>query len=99
MELVNERTSSYSLGNGECVSVGNWRKARESFSSGNCVEIGSFRKSSRSMDTANCVEVGAGDMLVAVRDTKDNGRGPVLLIGGVIWGKFLRDVRNWSTQS
>jgi Domain of unknown function (DUF397) len=67
----------------------NWRKSSHSFSNGNCVEAADWRKSSRSGQKYNCVEVSSG---VAVRDTKNNGTGPVLRFSDEAWRKFLTDV-------
>lgn len=54
-----------------------------------------WRKSSASGSQNECVEVGefpAGD--VAVRDTKAEGRGPVLAFPASAWTAFLGDVKN-----
>ena len=37
-----------------------------------------WRKSSYSNDSGNCVEVTSADRLVAIRDTKQGGHGPML---------------------
>ncbi|MFD9551459.1 DUF397 domain-containing protein [Nocardia salmonicida] len=52
-----------------------------------------WRKSTYSGPDGNCVEVAflaGGD--IAVRDTKDHGRGPVLAFGPGQWRAFLSDV-------
>jgi Domain of unknown function (DUF397) len=53
----------------------------------------SWRKSSYSSTTGgNCVEV-ASDGGVLVRDTKDNGIGPVLSVPAAAWSRFLDGIR------
>lgn len=56
-------------------------------------------KSSRS-DTQNaCVEVNLGQGEgMGVRDTKDDGRGPVLLFGENSWTSFIAGVKDGSLQ-
>jgi len=52
-----------------------------------------WRKSSYSGgSSSNCVEV-ASDGGVLVRDTKDNGVGPVLSLPAVAWSRFLDGIR------
>jgi hypothetical protein len=85
------RKSSYSTGNGgACVEVGIWRKSSHSTGNGgSCVEVGSWRKSSHSTSNGgDCVEAASLDAAVAVRDTKDNGAGPVLRFGPRSWAEF-----------
>ena len=54
-----------------------------------------WRKSSWSAFNGNCVEVGSPRSgLIAVRDTKDAGRGPVLLFGSGAWGSFINALKN-----
>jgi Domain of unknown function (DUF397) len=49
-----------------------------------------WRKSSYSTYNGNCVEIThIGCDCVGVRDSKDRGTGPVLLVGGSQWGAFL----------
>ena len=51
------------------------------------------RKSSRSNGTAsNCVQTALIVNAVAVRDTKDDGRGPVLLVPVGAWSGFLSNL-------
>lgn len=54
-----------------------------------------FRKSSFSNPRGECVEVAFGpDGEVFVRDTKDDGVGPVLEFTAGEWDAFLKGVRN-----
>jgi hypothetical protein len=74
-----------------------WRTA--SYSNGgtsNCVEVGAipWRKSTYSnggMD--NCLEAGHARGAALVRDTKDNGTGPVLRVSPADWGRFTSAIR------
>lgn len=48
-----------------------------------------WRKSSYSGGNGgNCIEVGAGKDTVAVRDTKQADKGPVLVFGPAAWRRF-----------
>jgi Domain of unknown function (DUF397) len=54
-----------------------------------------WRKSSWSAYNGNCVEVaGLGAGLIAVRDTKQLGTGPVLCFDQTAWDSFLAGVKN-----
>jgi Domain of unknown function (DUF397) len=96
----NWRKSTHSGGSGgACVEVGStpWRKSTYSGGSGgNCVEIGStpWRKSTYSgASGGECVEAGAARGMVLVRDTKDNGEGPVLRVSAQTWRTFTTAIR------
>jgi hypothetical protein len=52
-----------------------------------------WRKSSYSGSGANCVEVGSAGGLVAVRDTKNRGNGPVLRVTPADWRRFMAAVK------
>lgn len=41
----------------------------------------------------NCVEVGAAAHVIAVRDTKQDGAGPVLRFSPAAWRRFAGQVR------
>jgi uncharacterized protein DUF397 len=86
------RKSSSSIGNGACLEVGAWRKSSRS-AAGNCVEAASWRKSQRSTHNGACAEVGAGAGVVGVRDTKNNGSGPVLEFSTGAWKDFISGLK------
>lgn len=53
-----------------------------------------WRKSSLSSGGDNCVEVGfADDGIIGVRDTKQQGRGPILEFFPSEWEAFVEGVR------
>jgi hypothetical protein len=74
-----------------------WRKSSYSNgSSDNCVEVGAlpWRKATYSNGgEANCVEAAHALGAVLVRDTKDNGTGPVLRVSPVGWKRFTSAIR------
>jgi len=65
------------------------------------IEVGvTWRKSSWSAVNGNCVEVaGLPGGLIAVRDTKDAGCGPVLTFGPTAWGSFVATLKNGDLPS
>ena len=96
----NWRKSTYSGGSGgNCVEVGSlpWRKSTYSGGQGGeCVEVGSipWRKSTHSGGSEGaCVEAGTAPGMVLVRDTKDNGKGPVLRVSAETWKRFTATLR------
>ena len=89
------RKSSYSTSNGgACVEEGIWRTSSYSNSNGgDCVEVGPWRTSSHSTGNGGeCVEAASLGAAVAVRDTKDNGAGPVLRFAPRAWAEFTRSL-------
>jgi len=52
-----------------------------------------WRKSSHSFSNGNCTEVAATKAGVLVRDSKQNGTGPVLSFPPADWRAFLAAVR------
>jgi hypothetical protein len=53
-----------------------------------------WRKSTYSSGQGdNCVEVAGVPGQVAVRDTKDNGGGPVLRVSGGDWSRFISTLK------
>jgi hypothetical protein len=73
-----------------------WRKSSYSDGTGNCVEVASasWRKSSYSSGTGNCAEVASADRFVAVRDTKQGRRGPLLKFAEDTWRRFLTETKS-----
>jgi Domain of unknown function (DUF397) len=57
-----------------------------------------YRKSSYSNSNSNCVEVGAKPKVVAVRDTKEKGFGPVLSFSPKAWTNFINSLKNLSRK-
>jgi hypothetical protein len=57
------------------------------------VTSAAWRKSSHSGNSGNCVEVGHVPGLVALRDSKDQGAGPVLSISPAAWSKFTNGIK------
>jgi uncharacterized protein DUF397 len=56
-----------------------------------------WRKSSWSSMNGNCVECAELDSgLIGVRDTKDHGRGPVLVFDKMAWRSFIGSVKKGS---
>jgi hypothetical protein len=80
-----------------------WRKASYSNDGGvNCVKVGTlpWRKSTYSNGaSANCVEAAHALGAVLVRDTKDNGTGPVLRVTSADWNRFASAIRADSALS
>jgi hypothetical protein len=53
-----------------------------------------WRKSTYSACNGNCVEVAElRPGLIGVRDTKDAGRGPVMVFEAAVWSSFLESVK------
>jgi hypothetical protein len=68
-----------------------WRRSTRSTTNATCLEA-RFKKSTRSGPSTACVEVGMPDGLILVRDSKDNGTGPVLSFTPAEWEAFLGGV-------
>ena len=65
-----------------------WRTSSFSSNGQTCVEVdpgAAWRTSSFSNNGATCVEVDPGPERVRVRDTKDRGTGPVLVLDPAAW--------------
>ncbi|HEX4833958.1 MAG TPA: DUF397 domain-containing protein [Trebonia sp.] len=52
-----------------------------------------WRKSSYSANGNNCVEAGSTPGSVLIRDTKDDGHGPILKASPADWRRFTRSVK------
>ena len=53
-----------------------------------------WRKSTYSSNGgASCIEVGQATRIIAVRDTKQNGTGPVLRFTPAAWRRFAKQVK------
>jgi len=59
------------------------------------IDRASWRKSSFSNLNGSCVEIGRLQPdRIAVRDTKDNGAGPVLVFTGAEWSAFIAGAKD-----
>jgi hypothetical protein len=57
-------------------------------------KVGNWRKSSYSANGGEqCVEAGHAPGEVLIRDTSDNGTGPVLSISGAAWTRFVAGLK------
>jgi hypothetical protein len=76
----------------------NWRKSTYSGASGGeCVEVGSipWRKSTYSgASGGECIQAGTAAGAVLVRDTKNNGDGPVLRVSAETWERFTAAIKD-----
>jgi hypothetical protein len=57
-----------------------------------------WRKASYSDGTGNCVEVAESERLIAIRDTKQGGRGSMLEFGAAAWREFLTAIKDGNTN-
>jgi hypothetical protein len=93
VEVGTWRVSSHSV-SGECLLVG---AATAAVPPGRSAAGGDsaarWRKSTHSNVGGNCVEAAAIAATVAVRDTKDNGHGPVLRFAPRAWETFTTSLR------
>jgi hypothetical protein len=53
-----------------------------------------WRKSSYSNSSGNCVEVTSSERFVAVRDSKQGGRGSLLEFTGAAWRRFVATTKS-----
>ena len=65
-----------------------WRKSSYSDNGGNCTEVAAVPEHAQ-RSSRNSVTPG----MILVRDTKDNGNGPVLAFRPQTWKTFLRDLK------
>ena len=79
-----------------------WRKAIRSADSANCVEVrridamtmdGQWRKATKSNNNGACAQVRRVGGFVEVRDSKQEGRGPILAFTPEEWDAFLDGAR------
>ena len=68
-----------------------WRKSSRSDANGGCVEVAAGR---RSDSNSRRGERSAAEPVVGVRDTKQNGRGPLLEFSDAAWSAFLMQVKS-----
>jgi hypothetical protein len=54
-----------------------------------------WRKATYSHANGDCVEVVADRRIVGVRDTMQQGRGPVLAFGATAWRTFIGTAKSW----
>jgi hypothetical protein len=92
--MISNEWAKADCGDGACVEIF-WHKA-SACEAGACVEVGVWKKSQRSSPSGdNCVEVcGEPDGGVLVRDTKDNGSGPVLSFTESEWKAFISGAKD-----
>jgi hypothetical protein len=67
-----------------------WRKSSRSAANGGCVEVAAGWRGT----TGNCAEVTAVVPVVGVRDTKQNGRGPVLEFPAAAWRVLIAGLKS-----
>jgi hypothetical protein len=53
-----------------------------------------WRKSSYSDGTGNCIEVTSADRMVAIRDARQGGHGPLLKFAESAWQRFLVETKD-----
>lgn len=87
------KTASY-CGTSTCVEIG-FHNA-EACNAGSCVEVGF--KSANICGHANCVEVGTTRINVLMRDSKQNGMGPILTFTPQQWTEFSAEVLRQATD-
>lgn len=92
IETASWRKSSYSHANGNCVECAAFRSSTFCAKT-ECIEAGSWRTSSHSTYHGSCVSLGRGEAVIGVRDTKDNGQGPVLEFTPAAWIRFTGEIR------